>query len=93
VAELDEDVVARLYLIDERLPAPLGDEGAGAASVHREVVHAHSLLVEVLLQLLAPARLGPLRGELWCHRRVAGEEDGDGLALRQCGGRRQKDGE
>jgi hypothetical protein len=46
----------------------------------------------MLLQLLAPARLGPLRVELRGHRRVSGEEDGD-LLLRERRGREQEDGE
>src|ERR1043166_3151474 len=70
VSELYEDVVARLQLVNYRLPASLVDEGLGAPAVLRAVVHADSARVEEFNQRLAPAGFGALAGRLLPHPRL-----------------------
>ncbi len=59
VAELDEDVVARLHAVENRLPAAFVAERLGRAAVHGMVLHRH-LLVEEGAEKLSPAALGIL---------------------------------
>ena len=82
VTELDEHVVARLHAVDDRPPAPLGDERPRAPPVHRAVGDAHLGGIEASLKRLAPSRLRPLVGLLLRHRRVTREPDGDRLRVR-----------
>src|SRR5690606_16320848 len=79
VAELDEDVVARPDLLQQRVPAPLRLEAARAPAVAREVHYTHPIDIEVLLQRLTPACFRPAGRKLLRHRRIARQKEGDGV--------------
>ncbi len=78
VAELNEDVVARLERALDRAPLSLVDERLRAAAVHRVVVDRHMLVEEIGEQLTPAALRIRLRRRLVRHRRVADEIHVDG---------------
>ncbi|GAB3992884.1 hypothetical protein GCM10029992_03120 [Glycomyces albus] len=80
VAELDEQVVAGLDLVQDRVEAALFDEGAGGPAADGVVGDGH-LLVEVAFEHLAPAGLGLPVGVIGLDGGVGGEVDGDPVVL------------
>src|SRR6185503_8105824 len=71
VAELDDDEIALLCFLEDRIPAPLGNEGAAGSSADGAVDDVDSAGVEELAQRVAPAALA---GGVDANGGVANEE-------------------
>ena len=92
VAELNDDIVARLHPFQHLVPAPLVDERLRRAAVHGVVVHTDIVGIEAGLQRHAPASLlFAVRRVLVGCRRVTDDEDGS--CLLRFGSKKQQRGE
>ena len=80
VSELDDDVVARLDLLQDLVPAAFIHETLGGTAIHGMIVDDNDIFIEVALQGHAPPTLQFTFGEVLVGSGgIADDEDGRGL--------------